>query len=276
MKKQDLIDEAKELGLVLDESLTMAEMKVLIDAEKLRQEELKKEEQMTPFDYFQSVKDKVKDIDRESISDMYSAAQTLMNKYKEFGQKKAEKRLAFHIKTLLKEYKLIDLGITKFVYEEDITNFIDNISKKPVRIIEMSNYPREIPEEFLDIVKATKNLFDDYFIVFTDYSNGALKKEVEKERDPILFGGFCTKNYKELGDRFYYLGDWVDEYCDLTLEELIKQTSKDIVKDIEIPRNISRLIKQLESYEETADGFKVTRSPKEPFIKKVVRIFKGG
>ena len=47
---------------------------------------------------------------------------------------------------------------------------------------------------------------------------------MEKERrdkDPILFGVF--KNDTNVADRFYFLGDWVDEYCDLTLDKMIEK-----------------------------------------------------
>lgn len=228
---------------------------------------------MTPYDYFQSVKDAVKEIDKEDITKMYEAASNLMEKYKETGQEKAEKRLAFHVKTLLKESKLIDKGITKFVQKDDITNYIDHVSKKPVKIIEMKNYPREIPDELISVIKDTKNIFDEFYIVFTDYSEGELVKEVEKDRDPILFGGFCTSNREIVAERFYYLGDWEDEYCDLTLDKLIKETSKDIVKEVSIPTNRDELICQLEAYEEKKNGdgthLYYNTPKKPPFFKRV-------
>lgn len=234
------------------------------------------EKQMSPYEYFQRVKSAINEMDDENIKKMYTAASTLMDKYKVFGQEKAEKRLAFHIKTLLKEHDLINLGINKFVYKDDITNFIDSISKKPVKIIEMKNYPREIPDEMLDVVLKTKSIFDEFYILFTDYSGDDLVNEVKKERDPILFGGFCTKNRDIVADRFYYLGDWEDEYCDLTLDKLISETSKDIVKTVEIPTNTEDLIKQLNAYEEKDEGrFYFNASKKKPFFKRIVTAIKG-
>lgn len=41
----------------------------------------------------------------------------------------------------------------------------------------------------------------------------------KKDKDPILFGTFQDRKQKVCVDRFYYLGDWVDEYCDLTLDQ---------------------------------------------------------
>lgn len=274
MKKSELIEKAISMGLQVEDSMTMNKIQELIDTKEAEF----KEESMTPYEYFRSVKSRVRSMGKQEISRMYSAAEGLMDKYKIFGQEKAEKRLAFHIKTLLKEANLVDLGINKFVYKEDILRFIDNVSKKPVKIIEMKNYPREIPDEMIEVVQKTKDIFDDYFILFTDYSEGELQKEVEKERDPILFGGFCTRSRNIVADRFYYLGDWEDEYCDLTLDKLIEQTSKDIVKDIKIPENTDELIEQLSQYEEKDDGRLVLTSSKprkKSFFKNIISVFTG-
>ena len=38
---------------------------------------------------------------------------------------KSARKLAFHIKSLMKEEEIIGMGITKFIYREDIENYID-------------------------------------------------------------------------------------------------------------------------------------------------------
>lgn len=275
-KKEQLIQRCEELNIFYSEKMTIKELEALIaDRERgMVAPVIVTEDMMTPFEYFQSVKGSIKSMDDESLTKMYTAASTLMEKYQVFGQEKAEKRLAFHIKTILKEHDLLQLGINKFVYKDDITNYIDFISKKPVKIIEMKNFPREIPDDMIDVVTKTKGIFDEYYVLFTDYSEGELVKEVEKERDPILFGGFCTKNRDIVSDRFYYLGDWVDEYCDLTLDKLIKETSKDIVKTISIPTNKDKLISQLNAYEEKGDKFIMNNPKKEHFFSKIKKAFR--
>lgn len=275
-KKEQLIQRCEELNIFYSEKMTIKELEALIaDKERdLVAPVVITEDMMTPYEYFQNVKDSIKSMNDDDLTKMYTAASTLMEKYQVFGQEKAEKRLAFHIKTILKEHDLLQLGINKFVYKDDITNYIDVISKKPVKIIEMKNFPREIPDDMIDVVTKTKGIFDEYYVLFTDYSEGELVKEVEKERDPILFGGFCTKNRDIVSDRFYYLGDWVDEYCDLTLDKLIKETSKDIVKTISIPTNKDKLISQLNAYEEKGDRYIVNTPKKEHFFSKIKRAFK--
>ena len=205
--------------------------------------------EMTPYQYFQFVKSKVNEINDEDLNKLYSISLELLEKYKKTGQVKAAKKLAFHIKSILKEKEIIDLGITKFVYRDDIENYIDNIAKDVVKIIELKNYPREIPDELVETIEKTKDIFDEMYVLFTDYT-GEVEKKVEKERDPILFGSFIDRTVDEMSQRMYYLGDWVDEYCDLTLDKLVSQTNKSIVKEISIPNDTNELINQLNKIQE--------------------------
>lgn len=48
-----------------------------------------------------------------------------------------------------------------------------------------------------------------------------------------------------MNDKFYVIGDWVDEYCDLTLDKLVAMTSNDIVKEITVPRTLEEINKTL-------------------------------
>lgn len=90
-----------------------------------------------------------------------------------------------------------------------------------MKIIELERYEREIPDEIVDVIAKTKDLFDQMYIVFTDYTGKEERKIAaeKKDKDPILFGTFQDRKQKVCVDRFYYLGDWVDEYCDLTLDQ---------------------------------------------------------
>ena len=104
----------------------------------------------------------------------------------------------------------------------------------------------------MDVVEKTRGIFDEFYVVFTDYT-GKEERKVEKERrdkDPILFGVF--KNNTNVADRFYFLGDWVDEYCDLTLDKMVEQykEKKNVSPtiDIEIPKTSDELVELLKTY----------------------------
>ena len=236
--------------------------------------------EMTPYQYFQFVKSKVNEMNDKDLNKLYSISSELLEKYKKTGQIKAAKKLAFHIKSILKEKEIIDLGITKFIYRDDIENYIDNIAKDVVKIIELKNYPREIPDELVETIEKTKDIFDEMYVLFTDYT-GEVEKEVEKERDPILFGSFIDRTVDEMSQRMYYLGDWVDEYCDLTLDKLVSQTDKSIVKEISVPNDTDELIAQLNKIQESNNDntFRITLNTTKPhkisLINKIINKIKG-
>ena len=235
--------------------------------------------EMTPYQYFQFVKSKVNKMNDDNLNKLYSISSELLEKYKKTGQVKAAKKLAFHIKSILKEKEIIDLGITKFVYRDDIENYIDNIAKDVVKIIELKNYPREIPDELVETIEKTKDIFDEMYVLFTDYT-GEVEKKVEKERDPILFGSFIDRTVDEMSQRMYYLGDWVDEYCDLTLDKLVSQTNKSIVKEISIPNDTNELINQLNKIQEfNNEEFRMTSDVIKPhkfsLVNKIINKIKG-
>ena len=142
------------------------------------------------------------------------------------------------------------------MYKEDIEEYVNKVEDKVVKIIELKNYPREIPDELVDVIKDTEHIFDDFYILFTDYT-GEVEKQVEevrKEKDPILFGIF--KNGNNLYNRFYYLGDWIDEYCDLTLEKIIEEEGERIAKTISTPITTDELLLELERIKEERSNTK--------------------
>ena len=59
--------------------------------------------EMTPYQYFQFVKSKVNEMNDKDLNKLYSISSELLEKYKKTGQIKAAKKLAFHIKSILKE-----------------------------------------------------------------------------------------------------------------------------------------------------------------------------
>lgn len=206
---------------------------------------------ITPFEYFEGVKDKINEIDLGYLNNLYDNCTVLLKKYQITGQVKAAKKLQFHLESLIKEIDIIQLGINKFVYRDDIEEFIDHVSDKPVKIIELENYDREIPDDIVDLIEKVKDKFDRMYVVFTDYT-GETTKRVEKERrekDPILFGTLQSKETNTVIDRFYYVGDWIDEYCDLTLDKMVYQMKNkkqiDIARELKIPETLDELREQL-------------------------------
>lgn len=48
---------------------------------------------------------------------------------------------------------------------------------------------------------------------------------MEKRKDPILFGVIAGSN------KLYFIGDWIDEYCDLRFDDVVKQCTDDFLSE---------------------------------------------
>lgn len=209
--------------------------------------------ELSPQEYFDEIKNRKQHITDEQLTAVYNNCLELLDKYRITGQISGMKKLMFHIGCIEKEREIVKMGIDTFVYRDDIEYYIDQVSSDVVKIIDIGSYEREIPDEIVDVIAKVKDKFDQLYIVFTDYT-GKVERRVKKERrarDPILFGTFLDEGSRSVIDRFYYLGDWVDEYCELTLDKMVNETEKvgkrNIVKKIKTPEDIDELRVQLAS-----------------------------
>lgn len=234
---------------------------------------------LNPQEYFDKVKEKKHKITDEELNRYYDTCLQLIDKYRVTGQTKGLRKLIFHIETIEKEREILQLGVDTFVYRDDIEEYIDKVEKKTVKIIELSRYEREIPDEIVEVIRKVKDKFDRMYVVFTDYT-GKVEKQVTEERrkkDPILFGTFQDLNNTDtVVDRFYFLGDWVDEYCDLTLDKMVaqvkKEQNKDILHKMTTPTDIKQLKEELEQLEPTSNGlFRMSNTEKKPNLFSRVR-----
>ena len=239
--------------------------------------------ELSPSEYFEQVKERKNHITDEDLQKVYDNCLELLNKYKITGQKKGMRKLMFHLECIEKEREIVKMGIDTFIYREDIEEYIDNVAKDTVKIIELENYEREIPDEIVELIGEVKDKFDQLYVVFTDYT-GKVEKQIEKERrdkDPILFGTFQNQSNRTVIDRFYYLGDWEDEYCDLTLDKMVNETEKagkrNIIKTISTPQDIEELKEQIGSLTEINNNFIITSTTpkKKSWFSNIKTVLKG-
>ena len=85
----------------------------------------------------------------DALKNSYSVFIKLAEKYTKLGQTESLKKLNFLADVLSKEEKLIEIGVTTFVYKDVIEDYIENVADKTVKIIEMSRYMREIPDDLV-------------------------------------------------------------------------------------------------------------------------------
>ncbi len=234
---------------------------------------------LEPKQYFDDLKERINNIDDKYLTKFFEGCLQLVPKYEITGQKRIISKLRFLVDCVEKEREIVKLGINKFVYRDDIEEYIDNITKNVVKIIELENYPRDIPDEIVEVIDKTKNIFDQLYVVFTDYT-GEIERKIERERrekDPILFGTFQKKisnrgNETIINDRFYYLGDWEDEYCDLTMDKFLAEVGKEKLQIISTPVDVESIRNELNRLD---DNFKITVTPqKKSFFKKIKSVLK--
>jgi hypothetical protein len=127
------------------------------------------------------------------------------------------------------EMKLIENGFPIFVEEEDIVKFCKDHSASKMKLDWIKNFARPIPGDVAEeMAKAVASgLFENYVVMHYDpEGSGTLatreeqEKEMERRRDPILFGVMSCST------RLYFIGDWEDEYCDLRLSDIIGEDER--------------------------------------------------
>lgn len=242
---------------------------------------MSEQKEINPSEYFEIVKARKQTVTDEDLSRIYDNCLELLNKYKITGQIAGMRKLLFHLESIEAEREIVKMGITTFIYRDDIEEYIDNIAKDTVKIIELENYEREIPDEIVTIIEQVKDKFDQLYVLFTDYT-GKVERQVEKERrqkDPILFGTFQNEKTKTVIDRFYFLGDWEDEYCDLTLDKMVNEVKAskkhNIVRTVNTPEDIEELKKQLNQLVPSNDAFRIDLSKKKAFFKGIRSFLSG-
>lgn len=129
---------------------------------------------------------------------------------------------------LMKELSLAkEVKGLKYIDEDDVVEYFGKAEtvNKMLHLTWIKNYTRVIPPEVVEAKKVFDELelFDNYVILHFDRNGDASEmtiKEKEKAKDPILFG--VIKDSRKL----YFVGDWIDEYCDLTLNKFLKVLEK--------------------------------------------------
>jgi hypothetical protein len=152
---------------------------------------------------------------------------------KENGQTALVQKLNDLIFICKSKANLVDLKFTKYVTEQQVCKFYEKLPDEKSKYLQLSylkNFIRLILSEVLEIKKKLdeKEIFDNYVILHYDpqtVSSDLTKEEKAAKKDPILFGVI------EKSRKLYYIADWKDEVCDLTLDQMFS-TLKETVFEI--------------------------------------------
>ena len=146
------------------------------------------------------------------------------------GQTALVEKLKDMVELVRSESHLIAMGLKKYVTEKQVYDFYEKVGEdKNLKLTWIKNFGRIIPEEIYQAKKDVdeRKIFDNYVILHYDPANNGeklTKKEIEKKKDPILFG--VMKGSRKL----YYIADWKDEYCELTLEDMFRELGEKVLK----------------------------------------------
>lgn len=185
---------------------------------------------MTIKEFFYSVKNSSEEL--EAIIARASGYEAALNQAYLSHQQALFEKLSAGLQTVRVETQLIAKGLSKYVSEETLVGFVKKCPKG-LRLDWIANFTRVIPSELVARMIALDELrlFDNYVVLHYDplkKSWAETEKETAARKDPILFG--VLKDSRKL----YYIGDWVDEFCDLTLDQIAETMGNSAVESIPV------------------------------------------
>lgn len=169
-----------------------------------------------PVDIFAEVKDNF-DILKDHPEGMDEIV-ALLKQLERAKQTAAIKTAKEKQQVLTYEAILFEAGIKQYQTEDSLIGFIKQC-KKGLCLTELETFERVIPVDIIDKINAAEVLkvFDNYYILHYDPSGAKNIYYTEEDRDPIIFGVIRGS------EKLYYIGDWMDEYCNLTYKDLLKK-----------------------------------------------------
>lgn len=203
-----------------------------IENQKVDQEPVEQYE-FNAIEFFSNVKNLSKDGGNVYVNRIANYLKALSD-----AENVGQTALAEHLKRnlILNKYEsvLYAAGYYHVVTEEQVVQFASK-TEKGLALDYIENFIRPIPKEVIAAKNEADKLevFDNYVVLHYDPDNtGVAKTEAEKEEelrkkaDPILFGVIADSK------KLYYITDWIDSKCDLTLEEFVDtlEISKDDLK----------------------------------------------
>lgn len=166
---------------------------------------------------------------QEEIIGQFKRAQRL-------GQKNLLKELGERAISMKRELSLVEsVGPIRFVLASEIAALMRvGIDGRSVRSESLERYKGQVPEASSVQIQKAKALgvFDEILILYTRKKETPValdpkrkeKNQEVKPVDPIAFGAINALN------RLYFITDWVDDECELTMDKLEKSIKVSEIK----------------------------------------------
>ena len=186
---------------------------------KKKESEVKEDEKyIDALEFFSLVKLTSKDsvsTYRDRVSDYLKAIHNAVT----VGQTALVEDLLRGLVTNKYESVLFSEGFYYVVNEDQMVKFVSQC-EKGIKLDYVKNFTRPMPQDIVDKIAKVNQLevFDNYVVLYYDPEGKIYKETAQEEakrKDPIIFGVIAGS------EKLYYIADWVDEYCDLSLEKFI-------------------------------------------------------
>ncbi len=183
---------------------------------------------LTIEDFFASVKNSAEEL--VVVRERAQGYEKALLNAKRAGQQALVEKLTAGINAYKMETQLIAMGLIKFISEENVVRFYKEC-KKGLRLDYVRNFTRIIPENLVAMKMHADEvgIFDNYAVLHYDPQAKAFsetEEEKARKRDPILFG--LMKDRRVL----YFVGDWVDDVCGLTLDQVAEIIGKRAIQSL--------------------------------------------
>lgn len=191
--------------------------------------------------YFKYLKKKLSLLEKMKLNRRMKNLEKAFDIAVESGQDVLAKKFLDKVVQTSIESELYAKGIQYYLDKHIIDKYKHRIKDGHISDTLLEDYTRKVPKKILDKKKKVEHLFEK-FIVYHYYNPELEQKreeqqemtpsEISQMRDPILFGK--TK----YSDRYYFIGDWEDEECDLTFDEMIDAIGCD-EEEISLTKNVN-------------------------------------
>lgn len=207
----------KDLGKAIEETIT--------ELEEAKDPDYYKLDVMAFFDLVKLETKK----ETEDYYNRISPYLVALKKAKQMGQEALVDQWLGRLFIIKYESFLRASGFHHKISEAQLVDFIKK-TKKGVALTWIKNFAHPIPDEVIErkLKADSLHVFDNYVVLHYDpegkvYAPTEKEKEEERRRkaDPILFGVL------EESHDLYYIADWVDKYCDLTLDKFLEVSGLD-------------------------------------------------
>jgi hypothetical protein len=182
--------------------------------------------EISVIDFFTKVKLESKEGAEIYVDRVSKYLQAIHNAYA-VGQTALVEKLLSEMVANKYEALLASRGAYYAISEQRVVDFAKK-TERGVELTYLKNFTRPIPQESINkVIKANEyEVFDNYVVMHYDPKGehrAETKKEEAKRKDPIIFGVIAGSR------KLYYITDWIDEYCDLTLDKFVDTlgTTKD-------------------------------------------------